>query len=207
MKALEIDVEELQELAESIGDRGHIGALKAKKSALADLLGISAQGALVRSRFRNISEMDASSRFFFGLECKNGQKRLIHSMCSDTGQILSESTDIRRHAVGFYSSLFQSELGEEQEVSHGFYESLPKVEQESSAELEAVSSILPCRAWKMGKLQRQSYWRTAAAELQEGSTHAVAKEGRLNGDQELEACLTFVYRVQAPLEGVSYLPG
>ncbi|KAJ3609573.1 hypothetical protein NHX12_024093 [Muraenolepis orangiensis] len=70
MKALEIDVEELQELAESTGDRGHIGALKAKKSALADRLGISAQGALVRSRFRNISEMDASSRFFFGLERK-----------------------------------------------------------------------------------------------------------------------------------------
>ncbi|KAJ3609222.1 hypothetical protein NHX12_023746 [Muraenolepis orangiensis] len=141
MKALEIDVEELQELAESTGDRGHIGALKAKKSALADLLGISAQGALVRSRFRNISEMDASSRFFFGLERKNGQKRLIHSMRSDTGQILSESTDIRRHAVGFYSSLFQSELGEEQEVSHGFYEGLPKVEQESSAELEADVSL------------------------------------------------------------------
>ncbi|KAJ3582861.1 hypothetical protein NHX12_000164, partial [Muraenolepis orangiensis] len=141
MKALEIDVEELQELAESTGNRGHIGALKAKKSALADLLGISAQGALVRSRFRNISEMDASSRFFFGLERKNGQKRLIHSMRSDTGQILSESTDIRRHAVGFYSSLFQSELGEEQEVSHGFYEGLPKVEQESSAELEADVSL------------------------------------------------------------------
>ncbi|KAJ3582865.1 hypothetical protein NHX12_000161 [Muraenolepis orangiensis] len=85
--------------------------------------------------------MDASSRFFFGLERKNGQKRLIHSMRSDTGQILSESTDIRRHAVGFYSSLFQSELGEEQEVSHGFYEGLPKVEQESSAELEADVSL------------------------------------------------------------------
>ncbi|KAJ3584980.1 hypothetical protein NHX12_013703 [Muraenolepis orangiensis] len=85
--------------------------------------------------------MDASSRFFFGLERKNGQKRLIHSMRSDTGQILSESTDIRRHAVGFYSSLFQSELGEEQGVSHGFYKGLPKVEQESSEELEADVSL------------------------------------------------------------------
>ncbi|KAJ3585261.1 hypothetical protein NHX12_013982 [Muraenolepis orangiensis] len=62
-------------------------------------------------------------------------------MRSDTGQILSESTDIRRHAVGFFSSLFQSELGEEQEVSHGFYEGLPKVEQESSEELEADVSL------------------------------------------------------------------
>lgn len=140
LKALEIDVVELQDLAESTGNRGHIEALKTKKSALANLLGISAQGALVRSWFRNISEMDALSHFFFGLECKNGQKRLIHSMRSDTGQVLSESTAIRKHAVGFYSSLFTSEIEEEQEVSHAFYEGLPKVEQESIAELEAAVS-------------------------------------------------------------------
>lgn len=37
-----------------------------------------AQGALSRSRFQSAVEMDGSTKFFFGLEKKNGQNRLIH---------------------------------------------------------------------------------------------------------------------------------
>lgn len=35
---------------------------------LADLLGVKAQGALIRSRFQSITQMDAPSKFFFNLE-------------------------------------------------------------------------------------------------------------------------------------------
>lgn len=65
-------------MSESTGDRGHLQALKTKNTVLADLLGLRAQGALVRSRFQNFVEMDAPSKFFFSLEKKNGQNRLIH---------------------------------------------------------------------------------------------------------------------------------
>ncbi|KAK3531057.1 hypothetical protein QTP70_008761 [Hemibagrus guttatus] len=73
LKALEIEIVELQRL-EATGNRGHIEALKSKKAKMNDLLDITAQGALVRSRFKSAAEMDAHSKFFFSLEQKNGQK-------------------------------------------------------------------------------------------------------------------------------------
>lgn len=78
IKKLETDIVDLQNLSESTGDRGHFQALKGKNTVLADLLGLRAQGALVRSCFQNIAEMDAPSKFFYSLEKKNGQNCLIH---------------------------------------------------------------------------------------------------------------------------------
>ncbi|KAI3357334.1 hypothetical protein L3Q82_015491 [Scortum barcoo] len=90
MKDLESDIVELEEMSESTGDRGCIEILKVKKLALANLLESKVQGALVRSLFQNIAEMDTPSGFFFGLERKNGQKKVIHALLSDTGQELVE---------------------------------------------------------------------------------------------------------------------
>ena len=44
----------LQDLAAFTGEREHIKVLKRKKSALSDLLGFSAQGALVHSPFQYV---------------------------------------------------------------------------------------------------------------------------------------------------------
>jgi hypothetical protein len=82
MNSPESEIVELLSVVETTGDRGHIQALKRKKATLADLLGLRAQGALVRSKFQEISEMHASSKFFFGLEKKNGQRRIIHCLKS-----------------------------------------------------------------------------------------------------------------------------
>lgn len=90
VKVLESEVEELQNLAGVTADRRHTETLELKKSALTKLLGTSAQGALVRSHFQNVAQMDVPSHFFFGLECKNGQKRFIHSLKSNTGHILTD---------------------------------------------------------------------------------------------------------------------
>lgn len=65
---------------------------KKKKVALSDLLGISARGALVRSRLQNIVKMDVPSHFWGGPEQKSGQKKMIHSLWSDTGPILNNSS-------------------------------------------------------------------------------------------------------------------
>ncbi|KAJ3605908.1 hypothetical protein NHX12_027951, partial [Muraenolepis orangiensis] len=43
--------------------------------------------------------MDAPTSFFFGLEKKNGQRRVIHSLLSGTGQEITEPSQIRRRAV------------------------------------------------------------------------------------------------------------
>ncbi|KAL7836978.1 hypothetical protein AOLI_G00282620 [Acnodon oligacanthus] len=56
MKQLEVEILELQRLTDSTGDQSHTADLKVQKSALANLLGFRAQGALVRSRLPKVSE-------------------------------------------------------------------------------------------------------------------------------------------------------
>ena len=132
MRALEREIVALQDLAASTGEAEHIKVLKRKKSALSDLLGFSAQGALVRSRFQYVAKMDAPSHFVFGLEWKNGQKK-THAFPA-----------VRHWAaaagVAFYKELFKEEFQERPEVAQSFYEGLPKVPMEAKAELDAQIS-------------------------------------------------------------------
>ena len=101
MEDLETEIVELLNLIDSTGNQDHIKDLKSKKPALTDLLGTKAQGALVRSRFQTAALMDAPSKFFFGMEKKNGQGRLIHTLRSPEGEQLSDSKEIRNRAVSF----------------------------------------------------------------------------------------------------------
>ncbi|XP_057218775.1 transmembrane channel-like protein 6b [Triplophysa rosa] len=101
-----------------------------------DLLSIEAQGALVRSRFQNLTQMDAPSKFFFSLERKNGQSRYIHSLHSEDGQGLTKTSEIKRRAVQFYGELYSSEHKQNEELSASFYEGLPNVLEDSKADLE-----------------------------------------------------------------------
>lgn len=131
---------ELQSLADSTGERGHVEVLKSNKSALADLLVVSTRGAVVRSRFQNVALMDAPSHFFFGLEKKNGQRRLTHSLCSNDWQLLQESVDICRYVAGFYEELFKADYTEKPDMLFSFFTGLPKVSAEDNTELEAEVS-------------------------------------------------------------------
>ncbi|KAK3529191.1 hypothetical protein QTP70_019442, partial [Hemibagrus guttatus] len=140
LKALEIEIVELQRL-EATGDRGHIEALKNKKAKVNDLLDITAQGALVCSRFESAAEMDAPSKFFFSLEQKNGQKRFIHAVRTESGDLLSESTEIRKQTVSFYSKLYSSEWSGAQVVEDSFLVGLPKLSEQAARELDRELSL------------------------------------------------------------------
>ncbi|KAI4882467.1 hypothetical protein NFI96_027581 [Prochilodus magdalenae] len=133
---LEDEILGLQRLIDSTGDQSHTADLKSKKSALTNLLGFRAQGALVRSRYQSLTQMDAPSRFFFSLERKNGQSRFIHSLRTANGQELTEPVGIRKWAVQFYSELYRSERKEDRELAAGFYAGLPRVPEQLNAELE-----------------------------------------------------------------------
>ncbi|KAK3518244.1 hypothetical protein QTP70_034161, partial [Hemibagrus guttatus] len=136
LKALEIEIVELLRL-EATGDRGHIEALKSKKAKMNDLLDITAQGALVRSRFKSAAEMDVPSKFFFSLEHKNErQKRFIHAVRTESGDLLSEPAKICKQTVSFYSKLYCSEWSEAQVVEDSFLMDLPKLSERAARELE-----------------------------------------------------------------------
>lgn len=81
-KDLETEIVELVTTCQSTGDRGCIEILKSKKKkkkkmALANLLENRVQGALIRSQFLDITEMDAPSNVFVRLEKKRGQSKAI----------------------------------------------------------------------------------------------------------------------------------
>ncbi|KAI4888926.1 hypothetical protein NFI96_005927 [Prochilodus magdalenae] len=150
MARLEDEILELQSLVDSTRDQGHVRALKLKTSALGDLLGIRAQGALVRSRFQKLTQMDAPSRFFFSLERKNGQSRFIHSLCSEDGRELTEPTGIRKRAVRFYAELYRSEFRDDEDLAAGFYAGLPKVSERSNGLLERPLGVQELHAALQG---------------------------------------------------------
>ncbi len=107
LNILEADILKLQELAHLPGNNSEVESLiKNKKTQLSDLLGVKAQGALVRSRFLSVNEMDVPSRFFFNLERKNYQNRVIHALRSERGTLLTDPKDICKRAVTFYESLY-----------------------------------------------------------------------------------------------------
>ncbi len=84
--------------------------------------------------------MDVPSKFFFSLEKKNGQKRVIHSLFSETGSLISDPIEIQKRANVFYEKLCSCEHGENQVVKRCFFEELPKVSEDSNAVLKRYSS-------------------------------------------------------------------
>lgn len=134
------------ETSASTGNQGYIEILKSKKMALANLLDNKIQGALVRSRVQTITEMDAPSSFFFGLEKKRGQRNVVHSLLSDTGQELTEPGQIRRRAVEFYSALYTCEYNHDDSLFEGFCGELPQVSAETNSQLDRPLQLEELRA-------------------------------------------------------------
>lgn len=118
---------EVQHLLGCTGDQGHVEILKSKKAAIANLLGITAQGALVRSHLMNASMMDAPSKFFFSLESNNGQRKVIHRLHSEDGSSFTEAAEIQRYATRFYSNLFKTQWVEDPELDTAILSDLPQV--------------------------------------------------------------------------------
>ncbi len=138
MKVTEMEIIKLQELLESTGDWNFMRCISEKKSTLNNLLEMKAKGALVRSRFQSVDQMDVPSKFFFGLEKKNGQKIFFHSLRSESGTMLRDVNEIRKRIVDFYKGLYRSELEIKQNISNYFLEDLPQVSFESNQDLGGV---------------------------------------------------------------------
>uniref|UniRef100_A0A8C1S2L1 Reverse transcriptase domain-containing protein n=1 Tax=Cyprinus carpio TaxID=7962 RepID=A0A8C1S2L1_CYPCA len=80
--------------------------------------------------------MDGPTKFFFGLEKKNGQNRNMHSLTSESGMEIINPKEIRKRAVDFYSELYKSEHVEVKDIASKFYVGLPKVPDRANVELE-----------------------------------------------------------------------
>lgn len=85
--------------------------------------------------------MDAPSKFFFGFESNNGQKRFIHAVQTESGDLVSEPTEIREQTVSFYSRLYESELSTVRDIEDDFLHGLSKLGKESSDWLDSELTL------------------------------------------------------------------
>ncbi len=90
---------------------------------------------MVRSRFQCAAHLDSPTKFFFGLEKRNGLNRFMHSLLSESGKEITESKEIRKEAVAFYEELYKGEQVVEEETASCFYEGLPQVPEGVNGEL------------------------------------------------------------------------
>ena len=101
--------------------------------------------------------MDAPSKYFFGHKKKNGQKRLIHALHSEDGNLLSNPRQMREVTMRFYQSLYRSELEQEKREQSPFLEDLPKSSEESNEELGCGLTLGELyktqEIWSLGKLR------------------------------------------------------
>ena len=81
--------------------------------------------------------MDAPTSYFFSLEKKNGQRKVIHTLLADTGEELVEPRQIRERAVSFYQAPYSSEEEEDQTSTEELFSELPQISEESNSQLAA----------------------------------------------------------------------
>ncbi len=85
------------------------GILCEKKQDLESLLQVRAKGALIRSRFMSVHEMDAPTAYFFNLEKVSKQHNEMYCLTTPDGLKTSDSRQMRKIAVDFYSDLYRKE--------------------------------------------------------------------------------------------------
>lgn len=85
----------------------------------------------------------------------NGQSHYVHSLWSENGQELTQSSKIRQQATWFYNKLYVSDYREDEEMSAVFNADLPRVPKNLMAQLETPlvneSFIMLFRTWRVRK--------------------------------------------------------
>lgn len=84
-----------------------------KKNQLSLILNERVKGALIRSRYLTLKDMDAPTTFFFNLEHKVGQQKMMLSLKDNNGHVTSDPQKMRKLAVEFYSNLYAAEISDE----------------------------------------------------------------------------------------------
>ncbi|CAF94462.1 unnamed protein product [Tetraodon nigroviridis] len=68
---------------------------------------------------------------------KNGQRKIIHSLWTGSGSEISDSSEIRKYAAGFYKDLYRSEWSSNPAMQASFFRGLPQVSDDTNAGLAA----------------------------------------------------------------------
>jgi len=110
--------------------------LQMKKRELGLVLNEKVKGALIRSCFMSLAEMDAPTSFFFNLEYKAAQQKQMPCLKLPDGRITSKTVEMRNHAVEFYSRLYAAENCESSDCMTQLLQGLPQLDSGSKTVLD-----------------------------------------------------------------------
>lgn len=86
-----------------------VETLERNKFLLRNLLKEKAQEKLVRARFTTFNNMDAPTSFFFGMEKKVVDKKILSCLKRPDGKRIIDAHGIISHALSFYEELYSAE--------------------------------------------------------------------------------------------------
>lgn len=83
--------------------------LREKRLELSSFLQERVKGALVRSRFLQLKDIDAPTSFFFNLERSVAQRKLMNCLKLPGVRVTMDPAEMRSNAMDFYTDLFSAE--------------------------------------------------------------------------------------------------
>lgn len=104
-----------------------------------------AEGAQVRSRVKWIEEGERNTKYFFGLEKSNFNKKCMRSLKDKTGKLCTSQDDIKQIQVDFYSELYREKthFESQKDLYNRFCSNLdfPTLSAEQQASCEGLISL------------------------------------------------------------------
>ena len=177
VQELEVSIRNIEEGLHRHSDptTGHL--LQEKRLELSLFLQERVKGALVRSRFLQLKDMDGPSSFFFNLERSVAQRKQMTCLKLPGGRVTTSPGEMRTHAVSFYADLFGAEqcsMECREELLEGLPQLIPgeKAALDSELTLEeltvAVNQMASGRAPGIDGLSTdfyQRFWNTLGPDL------------------------------------------
>ena len=109
IQELEVSIRNIEKGSHRVLDPTTGHRLQEKRLELSSLLQERVKGALVRSRFLQLKDMDAPSSFFFNLERSVAQRKQMTCLKLPDGRVTTSPSEMRTHAMDFYADLFGAE--------------------------------------------------------------------------------------------------
>ena len=109
IRGLEAQIQDLEERLRQGPDPNTAPLLREKRTALGSFLQERVKGALVRSRYQRLQDMDAPTSFFFNLERTSAQRTRTACLQLPEGGTTSDPVEMGRLCASFYRTLFTAE--------------------------------------------------------------------------------------------------
>ncbi len=119
-------------------------SLERNKFILRNLLEERAQEILIRARFLTCNSMDAPTSFFFDLEKKTVDKKILGCLKVPQGMRINDGHDIISHALilmSFYEDLYRAEPCDE-EMADLLLQDLPQFSEGEKSMLDKLLTLM-----------------------------------------------------------------